>query len=402
MSRAALPPAIVLGGNANAVSVARSLGRWGVEVIAYGNGPGQVRHSRWCDAFVEFDAGPGVGERWLAHLLAHPRAAVLLPCDDDALEMLACHRSELVAAGYLPFEADDAVVLAMLDKETTYRLARSAGIATPVTIPLIDDASVERAIVELGFPCALKPVHSHRFQKQFGGLKAFVVHDADAFRMRARETRAHGLEVIATEIIPGRDDRLCSYYSYIDETGAPLVQLTKRKIRQYPTGFGLGSLEVTDDAPDVAAAGAAFFAAIGLRGLANVEFKRDARDGSLRLIECNHRFTASNELVRLAGVDLGRLAYARVAGVPLPRLDRYRTGLTLWNPMRDLRSLAGVVRRRESPMREWLPLLLRPHVLPVFRADDPIPSVAHHLWMIRRQLGKSGIGRVVRRRAARP
>lgn len=402
MNSVALPPAIVLGGNANAVSVARTLGRWGVEVTAFGNGADQVRHSRWCTSFVDVGPGLGVGDRWLARLLDRPRDAVLLPCDDDALELIGRHRAELIAVGYRPVEADDEVVLAMLNKETTYRLARSAGISTPLTVPLIDDAAVERAIERLGFPSALKPVHSHRFQKHFGGRKSYVVSDADEFRTHARSTRAHGLEMIATEIIPGRDDRLCSYYSYIDESGRPLVGLTKRKIRQQPSGFGLGSMEVTDHAPDVAEAGAAFFAAIGLRGLANVEFKRDARDGSLRLIECNHRFTASNELVRVAGVDLARLAYARVASVPLPRLDHYRTGLTLWNPLRDVRSSAGAVRRGEAPLGEWLSGLARPHVLPVFRLDDPLPTIAHHAGLIRRLPGKVGLGRSAGQAPAHP
>lgn len=402
MTPVARPPVIILGGNANAVSVARSLGRWGVDVTAYGNATDQVRHSRWCASFVEFTAGPGIGDRWLARLLAEARDAVLLPCDDDALEMIARNRVELVAAGYRPFEADDEVVLAMLDKETTYRLARSAGIATPTTFRLVDDVAVEQAIARLTFPCALKPIHSHRFQKRFGGRKAFVVDDAHEFRRRARQARAHGLEVIATEIIPGPDDRLCSFYSYIDEDGRPLVQLTKRKIRQQPTGFGLGSMEITDDAPDVAEAGAAFFAAIGLRGLANVEFKRDPRDGSLRLIECNHRFTASNELVRVAGIDLARLAYARVAGLPPPRLDRYRSGVTLWNPMRDIRSLAGSVRRGEASVGEWLPGLVRPHVLPVFRLDDPLPTIAHHAGLVRRLPGKMGLARTAGRVSAHP
>lgn len=402
MTRARMVPAVLLGGNANAVSVARSLARLGVQVTAYGNGNDQIRHSRSCATFVDVRGGPGVGGRWLDRLLDRPRAAVLLPCDDDALELIARNRPALVAAGYRPFEADDDVVLAMLDKEATYRLARSAGIATPVTVALTDDGAVDRAIRDLGFPSALKPVHSHRFGQVFRGRKAFVVTTAEAFREGLAETRRHGLDMIATEIIPGRDDRLCSYYSYIDECDRPIVELTKRKIRQYPTGFGLGSMEVTDDAPDVAAAGAAFFDAIGLRGLANVEFKRDPRDGRLKLIECNHRFTASNELIRTAGIDLARVAYARLTDGPLPPLDRYRGGVTLWNPVRDVRSLVEGIREGEEPLRDWLPGLLRPHVLPVFRWDDPLPTVAHHAAMLSRLPTKFGFGAARGRAVSRP
>ena len=347
-------------------------------MIAYGNHHDYIRHSRSCAEYVDVGRGPRVGERWLRRLVERRHEAVLLPCDDDALEMVARNREVLVRAGYLPFEADDGVVLAMLDKRRTYELANAVGIPTPAVIALTDDAAIERAIAEIGVPSALKPIRSHAFARVYPGRKAFVVESAAELRRLASETRELGLEMVAIEIIPGGDDQLCSYYAYVGEDGRTLVGLTKKKIRQYPSGFGLGSFEATDVAPDVAAAGAAFFAAVGIRGLANVEFKRDARDGSLRLIECNHRFTASNQLIEAAGVDLAWLSYARLTDTPLPPLDRYRVGVTLWNPARDLRGLANGTARGELRPGDWLPGLLRRHVLPVFRWDDPLPTVAYH------------------------
>jgi D-aspartate ligase len=386
-----LRPAVLLGGSANTISVARSLASRGVEVIAYGNQHGHVRYSRAVAAYNHVGRGPRIGERWLRTLVQRRHGGVLLPCDDDALELIASHRAELVEAGYLPFEADDGVVLAMLDKARTYELARAAGISTPRVVRLTDEESVDRALEEVGLPSALKPVHSHAFTRVYGGRKAFRVSTPAELRRLARETREAGLEMLAIEIIPGADDRLCSYYAYIDEDGRTLVGLTKRKIRQYPSGFGLGSYEVTDSAPDVAAAGAAFFAAVGVRGLANVEFKRDRRDEQLRLIECNHRFTASNQLIEAAGVDLAWLAYARLTGQPLPPLDRYRTGITLWNPVRDLRGLVGRTVRGEARVGDWLPGLLRHHVLPVFRWDDPLPTLAYHASRIAAVPEKLGV-----------
>jgi len=391
----ALPPAIVIGGNANAVSVTRSLGRRGVHVTVYGGQHPSLRHSRFCADYVDAGAGPGIADRWLRHLLARPSGGVLLPCDDQALELVARHRGQLERAGYLAHEADDDVVLRMLDKSLTYAVARAARIPVPWTIPLTDVSDLDRVNEEIGFPCALKPVHSQAFARIYRNRKAFIVGSRRELRQLWAETSLRGLQMVATEIIPGGDDRLCSYYAYIDEDGQAIVELTKRKIRQYPAGFGLGSLEVTDVAPDVRAAGAAFFRAAGIRGLANVECKRDPRDGVLRLIECNHRFTASIELIRVAGIDLPWLAYARVAGAPLPSLDRYREGVTLWNPIRDLRGVIGATVRREIRVGDWAPSLVRRHVLPVFAWDDPGPTVAHHLAMLRRlpsRLGTAGVG----------
>src|ERR1700694_4065011 len=128
------PPAIILGGDANAISVARSLGAAGVRVYVVGSGSEAVRFSRFCATFVAL-AGADVQTRWLDWLTAHgPRGAVLLPCTDDGLELIAHHRAELTALGYRPIEADDDVLLAMLDKERTYTLARTLGVPAPRTV----------------------------------------------------------------------------------------------------------------------------------------------------------------------------------------------------------------------------------------------------------------------------
>src|SRR5690242_8270118 len=47
-SPATLPPAVILGGDANALSVARSLSRLGARVYYIGEGGECVRHSRHC------------------------------------------------------------------------------------------------------------------------------------------------------------------------------------------------------------------------------------------------------------------------------------------------------------------------------------------------------------------
>ena len=57
----------------------------------------------------------------------------MLPCEDEGLELIARNREMLLDLGLIPFEADDDVLLAMLDKHETYRLAAELGIAAPLT-----------------------------------------------------------------------------------------------------------------------------------------------------------------------------------------------------------------------------------------------------------------------------
>ena len=319
-------PAVVLGGRTNALSVARDLGRRGVPVHAVGDDLAVVRHSRYCTRFhvlPKGDAQPHY-RRLLRDIV--PRGSMVIPGDDDALELIARGRDEITGWGLHPVHANDAAVLDLLDKERAYEIARAAGVGAPRTITLRTEDDLERALQEIGVPCALKPLHIHEFARSFA-RKVFLIRDAETLRRAFAKTSELGFEMLLTEIVQGGEDRYWSYYTYLDESGQPLCHFTKRKLRQHPYGFGGATYHVTAWDPEVAETGQRLLAAAGARGIACVEFKRDVRDDGLRLIECNSRVTAANELMRLAGIDLAGIAYASTPGAARaarPRVPRRR------------------------------------------------------------------------------
>lgn len=375
MAASALPPAVLVGGGPIAVSAARSLHREGVRVFALGAATDPIRSSRACSSFTDIGAYAGAQERCLGWLEKGPRGAVLLPCDDNSLELVARHRPWLLERGYVPIEANDDVLLAMLDKARLYELARKGGIEVPRTMELQGEPDLEAAAAALDFPCAVKPLHSHRFAGHFGlRKKALIAESPSELKAAFAQLRALDLEALATEIIPGPDDAYVSYFSYVDEHGEPLFDYTKRKLRQWPPGFGLACYHVTDWNPAVRDVGRRFFAAVGLHGVGNVEFKRDSRDGRFKLIECNHRFTAANELVRLTGVDIPLFTYRRLVGLPLPPMNSYRVGAHMWHPIEDLAALRAYRRSGQLSFRAWARSLLHRQHFPMFRFDDPLPT----------------------------
>ncbi len=306
MSRpSGLMPAVLLGGTGTALAVVRALGQAGVPVTILGDGKTDIvgRRSRYCSHYEHFpvpnDARPPPpGERWLEWLRRCTSPSVILPCGDDGLELIARYRREIESVGHRAIEANDAVVLAMLDKVETYRLASSLGITMPRAVE-VDSLDSARAAVNdgIGFPCAVKPVRSDRVLRElptFSAPKGAMVHDDAELGRQVEPIVRIGLPILVTEFISGPDDRFCSYYSYLDETGSPLFHFTKRKLRQFPPRFGTGTYHVTEWQPEVAEVGLRFFQGIGLRGLGNVEFKRDERDGQLKLIECNRALHFGN------------------------------------------------------------------------------------------------------------
>ena len=385
-----LPPAILLGGEIIAVSVARSLARSGVDVIALGAGSDPVRWSRYCREFV--DVGTGSGD-YLDWLTTHgPRRGVLVPCDDAGLEAIARGHATLEEEGYQRIESDPQVMAALLAKARTYELCREVGVAAPRAAVVRDTGGAEVAARDFEYPCALKPLSGHRFRQHFRGVKGVVVGDRKELMSAWERIGPLGLEMLVTEIIAGGDDQFRSYYSYLDGEGEPLFHFTKGKMRQWPTTFGLATYQFTTWDPDVAEIGLRFFKGVGLRGLGNVEFKRDARDGSWKLIECNARPTGANEQVRVAGLDLALLAYNRVVGRPDPPLDGYRTGVYLWHPYADTRAMLAYRREGRLTFRSWGRSLMRRQHFAMADARDPWPSLRFGVHKAARMARRAGAG----------
>lgn len=368
------PPAVVLGGVGPALSMARSLSRNGAKVYVVGDAWSLVAASRHCDEFVDLGYEGDLQGRWLEWLEQGPRGAVVLPAGDDGLELVARNRARLDEWGYIPVEADDEVVLGMLDKFRTFELATAAGVPAPQSMVVEGPADAVAAAERIGFPCGLKPLHSHLYARHFDD-KMLEAADLAELTALLERTAPHGLAMLATELIPGPDDSYHSYYTYMDASGEPLFHLTKRKLRQYPIHFGLGTYHVTDWNPEVAELGLRFCRGVGLRGLANVEFKRDARDGGLQLIECNHRFTAINELVRRAGIDLAAMTYELLLGNRPDAMPAYRTGARIWAPIEDFRAARDYRRAGELTWPRWLASVCHRSHPYFFDYRDPGPTL---------------------------
>ena len=363
------------------MSLARSLGRAGAPVYVLGAESNPARWSRHCHRFVPI-SGADVQERTLEWLATRgPREGVVLACEDDGLELIASHRATLAAHGYRAVEADDEVLLAMLDKQRTYALARELGIQTPFTLVPRSEAELESLVDEIGFPCALKPLHSHHFARHLPRIKALLASDAEELRRQFARVQALGVEVQLTETIPGPEDAFCSYYSYLDERGEPLLHFNRHKLRQYPTGFGTACYATNEPNDEASELGLRFFQGVGLRGIGNVEFKRDMRDGRLKLIECNARFTAADRQLQLCGLDLPLFAYHRVLGRPLPPVETRRTGVHLWHPIQDTRAFLTLRRQDELTFGKWARSLAHRQHFPVASLTDPLPTVGYHVHL---------------------
>ena len=380
-TRRRLPPAVLLGGEANALSVARSLGRLGVGGLPAVNEPGAcVRHSRHCRRLpVPAGSGEDVEDAWARFLLGPEadflRGAVVLACSDAGIQLLARHREPL--AGAVP-----------AGRVGPGRPARACSTSSAPTATRPPPACRRRSSGwpsrgrqvlalrdELVFPLIVKPRLAHRAKKTFKHQAPGASRRSTQLLAACDAERTAAVDVLLMEQDPRPRHRLCSYYTYLDEDGNALFDFTKRIIRRYPAGMGLGCYHVTDWVPEIVEPARRLFRHAGLRGLANVEFKRDPRDGQYKLIECNARFTAADCLVAAAGIDLAAFVYRRAVGLPQPPLRPVPAGPAPVGPAGGPDGVPGAAPPGPAHPRRLAGQPAAPPDVPYFRWLDPMPAL---------------------------
>jgi predicted ATP-grasp superfamily ATP-dependent carboligase len=379
---------MLLGGRENALAVTRNLGRRGIKVYISNVPDSWAMGSRFCaEAFPVPKGLTSVGY-WKELLLGKSsgrfHGQVIFACNDFALEFLADSRDDLLAH-YLLVDSEPRLQRALLDKRETLALARKANVPTPNSWRIRDARDVEGIRDEIRFPVMVKPIHSHKFSRAFR-RKLFVIENSfDEIVEKIRLSHEHGMEVMVVEMIPGPDNLLASYNTFIDSAGNGLFHFTKRTIRRFPVNRGSGCYHISEWLPEVAEQGQKFFKGIGFKGIGNVEFKRDLRDGRLKIIESNARFIAPHELFVRSGVPSDLLVYCHLTKQPLPDLDlnNYIQFKRMWYPVRDFCAYRELNGRGQLSFGGWLRSLLHPQIFPVLSLSDPKPMVTALMTRLR-------------------
>jgi len=386
------PTAVVLGGQANGLSYLRSLGRRKVPTLMLaGSDPGS-RYGRT----LEMPDAVRFPERWLEVLhrigASLPTPGVLIPTSDPLVLLVARHAAELEREFRFVVPSAE-VVEGIVNKKAQYERAQAADIPIPEThFPTSSDELRELAAA-YSYPRLLKPYRSH-LSKQAMGAKAIIAHDADEL-IAAYERHADSHDLMVQDLVPGDDATLFGYVAFWDPVGCEHSWFTRQKLRQYPTGIGNGSLQVTVEAPEVADLGRRLIQSYDYRGPVAVEFRWDERDGSYRLIEINARSGASNQLGITAGVDVPWIVYRTAvarAGERVPAAHA-RVGVKWMYEELDFRAYR-VLRQSEGwTLRRWLATLRGVRSWALWSPRDPKPLLLKLVALVRSSVGRRrGLG----------
>jgi predicted ATP-grasp superfamily ATP-dependent carboligase len=381
--------AIVLGSSPTGLYAVRELASAGLEVGLADTSTGCAMAS----AHVRrrgrrFVGGTDEIEAWLSDVAALAiHKPVLVPTSDIFIEFVM-RRAGALEQAFTFAPAYAGLAASLLDKTEFHALCARHAMETPGVWRAGDAGALRGLAGELPYPCILKPALIHRAKHFLRGRKVLLARSREEYLSHVASMPVGTGEWLVQEIIPGPESAITLFGAYVDAGGTARQVFTGRKLRQYPPGFGSASLVTSAPCSETRELTLEFLGKIGFRGICGAEYKRDPRDGRLKVIEINPRPTLWFQATHDAG---GRIVEAAVrdlaSGTAMPAVMqssdvRWRYGLkdaaSAWFYRSDRGRFVfpepDVSGARAMRRASW----------PVFAWRDPLPAFGEPLGYLRK------------------
>jgi predicted ATP-grasp superfamily ATP-dependent carboligase len=336
-------------GRGSALSIVRSLGRGGFNVVAGDSRSTSLafrtRYAAERLLYPDPTTQPREFVQAIIDAVARFGVDLVIPVTDSAILPLSIERDRL--GGVQVAMPDPEPLRMVINKRKTIELGVRLGIPAPRSVVTDSVESARRVAEELGWPVVLKPKSSRIYRDQ-ESIEAFEVSYANSLdEVTKRVSRFEGrCDVLVQEYVPGSGHGI----GLLMHEGRPLAAFQHRRLHEVPLSGGASSLrESVALDPVLYDHSVRLLAELGWTGLAMVEYKVGPRGA--RLMEVNGRVWGSLPLAVMSGVDFPRLlAELHLEGPPprdaQPQLT-YRVGVRARNLDLDLIWIASALSGRQ-------------------------------------------------------
>lgn len=371
-------PVVVLNCDLGAVSIMRTLGYLGVDVFGVSNSrKSYAFRSRYCRDRVVVRYGNEPSEVLVDSLLKLSKrfdTKPLLIATSDETSIAVAENYPALEKAYLIGQNDGPLVATLADKMSMFGLAREHDLPTPHTSLPTTLAEAESYASSVSYPVVLKGAMGNRLYERTGKKMVFV-NSAEELLEQYRELQdPERPNLMIQEVIPGGDDQVYIFNGYFDRNSECLVGYTGRKIRQFPIHVGCASLGECCWVPEVADITIEFMKKIGYRGILDIGYRLDPRDGKYKVLDINPRvgqafriFVSENDL------DVVRALYLNMTGQEVPSDSPRREGRRWIIEDYDITSTVHYFQEGSLSFGEWLRSFRRLEEGAWFSLRDPLP-----------------------------
>jgi len=374
---------IITDAQANhALPAVRSLGKRGIEVTA----ASYSRHafsfySKYCKNTLIYPSPYESIESFIKFMLWHVKSKkydVIIPMGPADTLAFSLYKEEFLPHVQIPV-ADFEIFIKAWDKSKTFKIAMKKDIPCPKTFFPQSIEEVLEISKDVEYPVVIKARIS-------GGGSGGVSYANSPQELIEKYKKMHNKSFIPLieefslpmiqEYIPGEG---CGFYALFWNS-KPKAIFTHKRIREYPITGGPSSLRESTWDPDVINLGIKILKMFKWHGVAMVEFKRDSRDGQLKLIEINPKFWGSLHLSISSGVDFPYLLYRLAIGENVEPVISYKVGIKArwlfpWDILWFLASLKSSDTNKLKVIRDFFRFFDRDLTYDTLSFDDPKPAI---------------------------
>jgi predicted ATP-grasp superfamily ATP-dependent carboligase len=365
-----VPVVMLRSGHHGGLGITRSLGRLGVPVYS-------VDGARWESAFtsrycrgrflLDLASGSAAADlRSIARTVGN--RPVLMPTTDEACIWLAENEGVVRDAFRFPVR-DLTLVNTLCDKGAMQELANRHGVATAQSVTPRSKDDVARYVESAVFPVLVKEKGGGRLRSRVGASKFVLETPRQLFDLCARIDDLEDANMMIQEFIPGED---WMFDGYFDARSECLFGMTGKKIRRFPVRTGVTSLGICLPNDKVVETTARFMRAIGYRGILDIGYRHDSRDGSYKVLDINPRIGCTFRLFAAGAMDVARALYLDLTGQAVPSAESPAGRKWLVEDF-DFVSALRSWREGSLSLREWIRSFAGVQEAACFALDDPLP-----------------------------
>lgn len=380
-------PVVVIHCGLGALCIMRTLGYLGVKVYGVTDDPDQYAlRSRYCEeSFVQpLDLEhPGRFTSFLIDLSQKIGRKPILIATSDETAMYVADQYEKLSECYAIGQNGGSIVSGLANKMSMFSIAREHDLPAPATFLPSNLADAERHAKAVEYPVMLKGAMGNRLYQLFGKKMVIVNNEQELLEAYSIMEDPENPNLMIQELIPGTDDQVYIFNGYFDKDSRCLAAFTGRKIRQFPVHVGCASLGECCWIPELADLTTSFMQKIGYRGILDIGYRKDPRDGKYKVLDINPRVGQAFRLfVSEDDLDVVRALYLDLTGQDMPVEVVPREGRRWLIEEFDLISSVHYYQEGVLTFGSWIKSFRKVEESAWFAWKDPVPFLLTIRWML--------------------
>lgn len=243
-------------------------------------------------------------------------------CTDDESAILVAEHARELAACLTSTTIASALPRMLASKQSLIKVAHDHGVLTPDAVSPKTWDEIEDYARHSPFPIVAKNSDPFsRLTRPAVGSSRRI--DSKEELLSLATTWEEPFGVVLQEYIPQSTAEDWFTHAYAASYGDEVIVFTGRKLRSWPPYSGITATGRAQPNDELAQIATRFLKDLNYRGPADLDWRRDLRDGGYRLLDFNPRIGGQFRIFQSAeGIDIARLLHLELTHRPLPSVKQ--------------------------------------------------------------------------------